>query len=57
MRLEHIHIWRTVFPAFVFLCFVFTDDEDSRAGSDACDHIGGDTLPFSVVFLAEGDKL
>lgn len=39
-------------------CRLFhTDDEDTRAGSDARDHIGGDTLPFSVVLLAERQKL
>lgn len=36
---------------------VCTDDEDTRAGSDACDHVGGYTLPFSVVLLAEGQEL
>lgn len=36
---------------------VCTDDKDTRAGSDACDHVGGYTLPFSMVFLAEGQKL
>lgn len=35
----------------------FTDDEDASAGSDACDHVGGDTLPFSVILLAEGQEL
>lgn len=34
-----------------------TDDEDTCAGSDACDHIGGYTLPFSMVLFAEGHKL
>lgn len=34
-----------------------TDDKDTCAGSDACDHIGGYTLPFSMVLFAEGHKL
>lgn len=36
---------------------ICTDDEDACAGSDACDHIGGYTLPLSMVLLAEGEKL
>lgn len=35
----------------------FTNDEDASAGSDACDHVGGDTLPLSVILLAEGQEL
>lgn len=35
----------------------FTNDEDASAGSDASDHVGGDTLPFSVILLAEGQEL
>lgn len=35
----------------------FTNDEDASAGSDARDHVGGDTLPFSVILLAEGQEL
>lgn len=35
----------------------FTNDEDASAGSDASDHVGGDTLPFPVILLAEGQEL
>jgi hypothetical protein len=34
-----------------------TNDEEARAGSDAGDHIGGHTLPFPMILLAEGQEL
>ena len=34
-----------------------TYDEEARAGSDAGDHIGGHTLPFPMILLAEGQEL
>jgi hypothetical protein len=34
-----------------------TDDSEVGAGSDACDHIGGNTFPLPVVLLTQGTKL
>lgn len=33
------------------------DDSEVGAGSDACDHIGGNTFPLPVVLLTQGTKL
>ena len=34
-----------------------TDDGQMSAGGNACDNVCGDTLPLSVVILAEGSEL
>lgn len=34
-----------------------TDDSEVGAGSDACDHIGGNTFPLPVVLLTQGTEL
>lgn len=34
-----------------------TDDGEVGAGSDACDHVGGNTFPLPMVLLTQGAEL
>lgn len=38
-------------------CPVPTNDHEMSAGSDACDYVGGDTFPLSVIVFAERSEL